>query len=245
MKRHPLRITGLLLLLAALSAACGYSAAADGTYVVPVGAAPPVSRTESEAPALTQPETSLPDTSETEVPTQPETSLPDASEAETQGPTLPEPSAEVPSLAPASPAKLTDADLTLDYHGFSLAADEVFDYEAAAALWGKASHVEQGQACIGGGYDKNYYWETVQIFTLAQGDQQRCYDIRISEPGFETPRGAVIGLTDRESVETLYGPADQSLGAADSYYYNETLSLVFLFSGGILQEVELYSDPQR
>ena len=59
----------------------------------------------------------------------------------------------------------------------------------------------------------------------------------ITEEGFATAKGAVIGQTTREEIQAIYGEPESSMGAADRYELGDIL-VSFIFSGGILSEID-------
>lgn len=208
-------------------AACSGGEAMDGTYIVPVGTPPAPTR---EAEETSVPDTAAPPASETG-PAESQTAVP----TETEVPVITE---------PALPGALGPEDFRFEIRGRAIGAGMAFDPEAYRDAWGEP-RTEKGQACIGGGFDINYYYgETLAVFTLGDSGEQIIYDLILSESGYRTARGAVIGTSRREEVRALYGEPDEPSPAADSYYFTESLSLTFTYSGGLLTEIELYDSPQ-
>ena len=70
-------------------------------------------------------------------------------------------------------ASLSAADFVIVYKGMELHVGETFDEAPAREKLGTAM-IEQGQACIGGGYDTNYYYEdgVVGVMTVAKDGAQ-------------------------------------------------------------------------
>ena len=166
-----------------------------------------------------------------------ETKAPEESKEETQ----PEPPTEATETAPAS--GISAEDFVIVYKGVELRPGDAFDPEAVRDQLG-TPEIEQGQACIGGGYDTNYYYEDglVGVLTLAKDGQQIIYDIYTDVEGFSTARGAVIGTTTREALQAIYGAPFSSAAAADKYSLDGTVTLSFSFSGGILSEIDLIDE---
>ena len=163
---------------------------------------------------------------------------------ETQAPEESTPEAETPpaaeSTAATPSAGISADDFVIVYNGVELRPGDVFDPEAVKDQLG-TPEIEQGQACIGGGYDTNYYYDNglTGIMTVAKDGQQIIYDIYTDAEGFATARGAVIGTTTQEEVRAIYGEPTSSAAAADKYSLDGTVILSFSFSGGILTEIDL------
>ncbi|MBQ4424390.1 MAG: hypothetical protein II882_01470 [Lachnospiraceae bacterium] len=155
-----------------------------------------------------------------------------AQESASQAPTEEEP--------PLPGGAVSEEDFVIVYHGVELRVGEIFDAEAQKESMG-VPVTEQGQACIGGGYDTNYYYDdsTVGVLTIARDGAQVIYDVYTGEAGYKTARGAEIGVSTREEVRALYGEPTSSAVAADKYSLNGTTVLSFSFSGGILSEIDL------
>ena len=259
----------ICLCLAAVLAlsACGGSPAqtADGTYVKPVepsetapgpGPARDTTAVPSDAP-------SVPDSSETDaatVPAVPETTAPPAviatgaapGEGVTAAPTdtSRDPSEETggstedpAETGSAAPGTLTEEDLVFTYKGRTVQVDEAFVYADFEEAWG-SPRIEKAQACIGGGYDENYYFgDHLAVSTLGDSGEQVIYDIFVDEPGFATAKGAEIGRTDRDALHRIYGDPEGSFGRTDRYSAGGIL-VSFTFDGGILSGID-YNHTQN
>ena len=247
---------GTALLLALALCACGgreAPATSDGTYVKPVAgqtqakAAAPATTT---APATTESLQAVPDTTAA-----PQTANPSSAEASAEASVPPATTLAVISsgLAPGQTTAGPDTsagqgsfeaeDLIFTYKGKSIRTGDVFSYADFEADWG-GPQIEKGQACLGGGFDENYYFgDTLTVFTLGDSGQQLIYDIFIMEEGYSTAKGAVIGQTTREELPAIYGQPHSSMGATDRYSLEDVL-VSFTFSGGILAEID-YNNTQN
>ena len=262
------RILFSLLMTAVLAlAACGGSPAqtADGTYVKPVEpsegtpapsqqtttAAPQPASTEApgtEAPASTEPaapETTAPpavistglapgEGVTAEAPDE-TTAAPDESPAQPGESTEAAPGGE--TAGPAAPGTFEEDDLTFTYKGKTIRVGEAFVYADFEDAWG-SPRIEKAQACIGGGFDENYYFgDHLTVFTLGDSGEQEIYDIYIDETGFATAKGAEIGSTTREDLHRIYGDPEGSFGRSDRYSAGDTLA-TFTFENDILTGID-------
>lgn len=259
----------ILTITVLVLAACGSASPAEsaqGTYVRPVETPAPETTVPPTAPVpTTVPETS-PTESETEtVPTTPEeTTTVDHPQGGT-GPaaetTEPEETTHMPSVIASGYAPgeelptsetaegqlgvLEEDDMLLTYKGMKLRAGDVFDYHSYEEAWG-VPQIEKGAACIGGGFDMNYYYgEGFSVYTVGEGENQVVYDIYLTEEGYSTVKGAVIGVTTREELTGIYGEPNASLGATDRYTLGDGIYLSFTFSGGVLTDIDYNDSNQR
>ncbi len=256
------RILIPVLILALLLAACGPAAPAEsakGTYVQPVET-PPAETTippttpepTTEAPETSSGPESVPQTEET-TPAQETTTPEETTEAEE---TSREPSVIASGYAPGEEIPtsetaefnlgvLEEDDMLLTYKGMKLKAGGTFNYKDYEEAWG-TPEIEKGAACIGGGFDMNYYYgDGFSVYTIGEGEEQIVYDIYLTEPGYSTVKGAVIGQTTREELALIYGDPTASLGATDRYTLGDDgIFLSFTFSGGILTEID-YNDSNQ
>ena len=247
---------GTALLLALALCACGgreAPATSDGTYVKPVAgqtqatAAAPATTT---APATTESLQAVPDTTAA-----PQTANPSSAEASAEASVPPATTLAVISsgLAPGQTAAVPEAsagqgsfeaeDLIFTYKGKSIRTGDAFSYADFETDWG-TPRIEKGQACLGGGFDENYFFgEHLMVFTLGDTGRQLIYDITIMEEGYATAKGAVIGQTTRDELKAIYGEPSSSMGTTDRYEWEDTL-VSFIFSGGILSEID-YNNTQN
>lgn len=244
-RNKALRLLPAFLLVLALTACGGNEAPgnSDGTYVKPVESQP---RT-TAAPVTTEPGST---TSEA-------AAAPVSTEAVTEAPTVPAPASTVEVIAsglapgqttagaeaPAGAGSFDEGDLFFTYKGKSIRAGEAFSFADFEADWG-VPQIEKAQACLGGGFDENYYFgDSLMVFTLGDTGEQLIYDITVMEEGYTTAKGAVIGQTTREELKRIYGEPASSMGTADRYEAGDTM-VSFIFAGGILSEID-YNNTQN
>ena len=102
--------------------------------------------------------------------------------------------------------------------------------------------IQKGNACIGGGYDTNYYYnnETFTVYTVVEGGAQLVYDIYVTGPGYPSSRGAEVGVTTREALHRLYGEPSSVMAGTDRYTLEgSTAVLSFTFRNGILASYDI------
>ena len=251
--KHSKYMIGIILALALILTACGSSEAPkatspEGTYVKPVESTN-LAQTISTAATTAQPaETTMPvSTTESAVTTPAATTEAATTPASTTLEVISSglaPGQTTPGAdTPADSGSFGEEDLVFTYKGKSISPGDVFVYEDYEADWG-TPQIEKGQACIGGGFDENYYFEDyLAVFTLGDSGNQVIYDIFMMEEGYTTAKGAVIGQTTREELAAIYGQPVSSMGATDRYEWGDTL-VSFTFSGGILAEID-YNNTQN
>lgn len=122
----------------------------------------------------------------------------------------------------ADPSKAaTDAPVSLDTVAIkagsvTIKIDEDFLPNVDAV--GEAT-IEEGQACLDGGFDTNYYYggEELVVYTVASSGQQLIYDIYVTGSQYETVAGAKVGTSTRADVETIYGAPTSTVGNSNVY----------------------------
>lgn len=79
--------------------------------------------------------------------------------------------------------------------------------------------IQQGEACLEGGYDTNYYYggEELVVYTVAKEGQQLVYDIYVTGSNYETAKGIKVGSSSRDDVVAAYGNPSSEM--ASSYIY--------------------------
>lgn len=79
--------------------------------------------------------------------------------------------------------------------------------------------IEEGQACLEGGFDTNYYYggEELVVYTVAKSGKQIIYDIYVSSDKYETAKGAKVGTSTKDDVTAMYGEPTSYVGS--SYVY--------------------------
>lgn len=146
---------------------------------------------------------------------------------------------EAPPQGGTSPVgEFTEDDLYVVYNGVKLAVGD--DFLPNVDKIGDA-RIEEGQACLGGGYDTNYYYgDELAVYTFASDGKQVIYDIYITDSGFATQKGAAIGKSTRDDIAALYGAPTVTRPASDEYQLEGSPTVViFTYSGGTLESIDL------
>ena len=196
--------------------------------VIDITTAEATTEAPTEAPTTEAPTTETAPT-ETEAPTEAET---------TEAPT--EPTTEAPAAEPFGEEDLT---LTVDGVDLSLGIDFA---PLAGQIYGGVYDEQVGQACVGGGNDRAYYYggDEICIYTVGSASgAQTIYDIFIDGvQGYSTAKGAVIGASTRDQVIAIYGEPSFSSLAADRYSI-DAYDLIFSFDDyDILDSVGLHDN---
>lgn len=164
----------------------------------------------------------------------------DATEpAETAAETEAETAAEAETTSSVELGKFTESDLGITVNGVRLEIGE--DFLPYVDVLGKAEIVE-GQACLGGGYDTNYYYggEDLVVYTLAKDGKQIIYDIYLSSADYATDKGARVGETTREQLAELYGEATNSYPVSEEYGVDGSDVVVsFSFEEDVLTGIDI------
>lgn len=135
------------------------------------------------------------------------------------------------------------SDLDITVNGVKLVIGE--DFLPNVDKVGDAEVVE-GQACLDGGFDTNYYYggEDLVVYTLAQSGKQIIYDIYITSPDYATGKGATVGTTTKDDLYEMYGEATTSTGATLKYSVaGSEISMDFSFgSDGVLESIDIINN---
>ena len=200
--------------------------------------------TTSEAPVSTPAETQPIVITTAEETTPEATTLPETTAPETEAPeTTPEATEPETTAEPVEPFGEEDLVLVVDGVELSLRMDFV---PVKDQILGGNYDEQVGQACVGGGNDRAYYYDgdAVSIYTVGSASgEQTIYDIYITMlEGYATPKGAVIGKTTRDEVIELYGEPSSTFPASERYTLDDKLELIFGFDGDILSSVGLHDN---
>ena len=200
--------------------------------------------TTSEAPVSTPAETQPIVITTAEETTPEATTLPETTAPETEAPeTTPEATEPETTAEPVEPFGEEDLVLVVDGVELSLRMDFV---PVKDKILGGNYDEQVGQACVGGGNDRAYYYDgdAVSIYTVGSASgEQTIYDIYITMlEGYATPKGAVIGKTTRDEVIELYGEPSSTFPASERYTLDDKLELIFGFDGDILSSVGLHDN---
>ena len=238
MNRYQIRRSAAVL-LALLTVIC-LSACGGGT---PSSAAPETTAAPSKIDITTAPET-------TEAPTTaPETTAPET-EATTEVPTTEEPTTaeetttEEETEPETKPEPFGKEDLLLKVDGTDLTLRMDF-VPVKDQLFGGVYDEQVGQACVGGGNDRSYYYDggKVSIYTVGSASgAQTVYDIYIEKlEGYATAKGAVIGTSTWDEVIAIYGDPSTTSPAAQRYSLGD-FDLIFGYDGDILSSITLHDN---
>ena len=208
------------------------------------GTKPPVT---TEAPVSTPAETQ-PIVITTAAPTEPETTKapettePETTEAET---TVPETTEAPPTEPETEPEPFGEEDLVLVVDGVELSVRMDF-VPVKDKIFGGNYDEQVGQACVGGGNDRDYFYDgdNFEVHTVGNANgEQIIYDIYITLlKGYSTPKGAVIGETTRDEVLEIYGEPSMTFPASERYTLDDKIELIFGFDGEILSSVGLHDN---
>lgn len=150
---------------------------------------------------------------------------------------------KAPAADPEGPLPLSEADCVLTLAGTELRTG--IDFVPLADRLG-APEIEEGQACLSGGYDTNYYYgEETSVYTLAEDGKQIIYDVYTTDPGVVIPRGLQLGVSTKADVEAAFGTPTRTLPTAMRYTLADgTGTLAFEFTGETLTAVGVTDDTK-
>ena len=136
-----------------------------------------------------------------------------------------------------SSGSIQASDFTVSLNGNKLSCGD--DFLPFADKMGTAARIEEGQACLEGGYDTNYYYgDSLAVYTIAKGGKQLIYDIYITGSAYPTAKGVKVGTTTKEEVGKLYGEPSSTLPAADRYV-SGTKTLSVEYKGGVVSGIDI------
>lgn len=132
----------------------------------------------------------------------------------------------------ASDAALTVAGVTLEIGT---------DFLPYISELGEAPVIMEGQACLEGGYDTNYYYgDELAVYTYAKDGKQIIYNIYITGSRYALNKGAQVGVTTREGLAELYGEPTSSFPAAEVYALAGTdIRVSFQFENDLLSAIDI------
>ena len=107
-----------------------------------------------------------------------------------------------------------------------------------------APEIVEGQACLDGGYDTNYYYgDSIAVYTLAQDGKQVIYDIYITGTELATDKGARVGETTKDKLVELYGEPTDSAKTIVSYRLDgAAVSVSFEFESDVLVSIDILNE---
>jgi hypothetical protein len=104
---------------------------------------------------------------------------------------------------------------------------------------GSNVNIEEGQACLEGGFDTNYYYgDTLSVYTIASGGKQIVYDVYTTTTGYSTAKGIKIGTSTQDDVYKAYGDPSSSHPTNDVYTVGD-ISLTFEYEGDVVSGIDV------
>ncbi len=116
------------------------------------------------------------------------------------------------------------------------------DFTPYIEVVGEDPEILQGQACLEGGYDTNYYYdiEALVVYTYAQDDKQIIYDIAITSGDYPMDKGVKVGVTTREEIAEYYGDPTESALATERYVLDgSSIEVAFTFEDDVLACIDI------
>ena len=103
------------------------------------------------------------------------------------------------------------------------------------------ARIEEGQACLEGGYDTNYYYgDSLAIYTYAKDGKQIIYDIYITGAEYTTSKGAKVGQTTKDEIHEIYGAATTSFPTSERYQVEGSdIVITFVFADNVLESIDI------
>lgn len=132
----------------------------------------------------------------------------------------------------------SEDDYYITISGITLAVgDDFLPYVYALG----SPEIAEGQACLDGGYDTNYYYgDSLAIYTYAENGKQIIYDIYITGPEYTTQKGARIGETTEAEIYAMYGEPAESFRTTYNYQLADSDIIVsFTFSDNVLESIDI------
>ena len=130
-------------------------------------------------------------------------------------------------------------DMSVTLNGNKLSCGD--DFLPYVDKMGIVAKIEEGQACLEGGFDTNYYYgKELAVYTVAKGGKQLIYDIYITGSKFPDNKGVTVGKTTRDEVHKLYGEPTETLPGADEYISGKKM-LSFEFENEVVSGIS-FSD---
>ena len=147
---------------------------------------------------------------------------------------------EVTDTVNVTAGSFSASDMEITISGVTLKIGD--DFLPNVDTIGEAEIVE-GQACLDGGYDTNYYYggEELVVYTVAQSGKQVIYDIYIQSDAYATTKGATVGVTTKTDLYEMYGEPDSVIGATQKFTVDggdTTMNFTF-DSDGVLESIDI------
>ena len=145
-----------------------------------------------------------------------------------------------PGASAENQGAYTAADFAITANGVTISLGDDFLPNVDAV---GTADIQEGQACLEGGYDTNYYYggEELVVYTVASQGQQIVYDIYVTSGDYKTAKGAQVGVTTTEDIYNMYGdPTVTNVNTQVFEIPGTTIKASFTFNGdGILESIDV------
>lgn len=131
--------------------------------------------------------------------------------------------------------KFTEADGTVTINGVGLSVG--MDFLTVMDKIGKADDIEQGQGCLDDGFDTNYYYSYMTVYTLAKDNKQVIYSIRYTN--IKTDKGLEIGKASEADLIKAYGEPDEDINLLRQYVVNDHVKALFIVDEDVVTELTI------
>ncbi len=143
-----------------------------------------------------------------------------------------------PTPTQAVQAGLSESDLKVSLNGNKLTVGD--DFLPYVEKMGTKARIVEGQACLEGGYDTNYYYgEELAVFTVAKDGKQIIYDIYITSGKYPAAKGVTVGKTSKDEVRELYGDPASSRPASDSFTVSGSKGITVEYDGDTVSGISI------
>ncbi len=150
-------------------------------------------------------------------------------------------SAEQPQETLEANGKFEEGDCQIDINDVSITVG--MDFTPYIDKLGE-HETEEGQACLEGGYDTNYYYgDDFAVYTYASGGKQIVYDIFVKSGKYTTAKGAQVGKTTRDEITAMYGePSGGAVSTMDYSIDGSNIVVSFTFDDDILESIDIIDE---
>ncbi len=115
------------------------------------------------------------------------------------------------------------------------------DFTPYVDVVGEDPEILEGQACLEGGYDTNYYYgmQDLIVYTYAKDGMQIIYNISVASEAYPNDRGVKVGVTTRDEVIEIYGEPTESLNLIDHYKVDgSTVQMSIVYDGDVVDYID-------
>lgn len=103
---------------------------------------------------------------------------------------------------------------------------------------GKLMDKQEGQACLDGGYDTEYYYDGMVVSTIAKSGKQIITSVDVTLTGYTDAKKIKIGTSTEADVIAAYGNPDVNEMTRREYKAGD-YSLVFYIENDVVTEIEI------